>query len=301
MPELFDVIVVGGGPAGLSAATVLARSRRRVVVYDAGNPRNIRSHGMHGYLTREGMRPPEFLRIAREQIAGYGAIFREDTVMSAHPEDDGRFTVSTLRGETARCRMLLLATGVVDKLPCLDGIDAMYGISVHHCPYCDGWEHKDEPIAVYGKGTAGANMALSMLTWSRDVVLCTDGPGELKENDKERLGRQEIRIYEQPVRSLEHTLGSLSAINFADGTCARRTALFFVSENVQRSKLPAELGCRINEKDAVEVDSDQCSSVPGVYVVGDASIDSQYVVIAAAEGAKAGMVINRELQKEDLR
>jgi thioredoxin reductase len=296
----YDVVVVGGGPAGLSAATILARSRRRVLVCDAGNPRNVRSRGVHGFLSREGVLPIELLAIGREQIAQYGVEFLEATVMRVDREDDGSFRVCLMDGREFSCRRILLATGVVDKLPEIAGIEEMYGISVHHCPYCDGWEHRDEPIAVYGRGTDAAKTALAMLTWSADIVLCTDGAARFRGKDKARLQRRSIQVYEQKIQRLSGTGGKLSDIAFADGSTIRRTAMFFVTTPSQRSTLPLQLGCKLNRKGAVETGSEQCSSVPGVYVVGDASHDAQFVAIAAAEGAKAAMSINKEFQKEEL-
>ncbi|HET8547455.1 MAG TPA: NAD(P)/FAD-dependent oxidoreductase [Bryobacteraceae bacterium] len=296
----FDVIVVGGGPAGLSAATVLARSRRRVLVCDAGDPRNVRSRGIHGFLSREGVLPLELLAIAREQIGQYGVEFSENTVMRIAGEAGRSFHVTLLDGREYSCRRILLATGVIDKVPEIPGTEEMYGISVHHCPYCDGWEHRDEPIAVYGRTTEAAKTALAMLTWSKDMVLCTDGGVRFRGKDKARLQKHGIEVYEERIQRLSGTAGKLSEIVFRDGSTIRRSAMFFVPEPTQRSTLPVELGCRLNHRGAVETGRDQCSSVPGVYVVGDASQDAQFVAIAAAEGTKAGMSINKELQKEEL-
>jgi thioredoxin reductase len=296
----YDVVVVGGGPAGLSAATVLARSRRRVLVCDAGNPRNVRSRGLHGFLSREGILPIELLAIAREQIGQYGVEYLEATVMWIDRDGGGSFRVCLMDGREFSCRRVLLATGVVDKLPEIDGIEEMYGISVHHCPYCDGWEHRDEPIAVYGRGTDAAKSALAMLTWSKDVVLCTDGASRFRGKDKARLQQRAIQVYEQKIQRMCGTAGKLSEITFADGSTIRRTAMFFVAAPAQRSTLPVQLGCKLNKKGMVETGPEQCSSIPGVYVVGDASHDAQFVAIAAAEGAKAAMSINKELQKQAL-
>jgi thioredoxin reductase len=296
----YDVIVVGGGPAGLSAATVLVRSCRRVLLCDAGNPRNVRSQAVHGFLSREGIRPLELLMVARAQIAQYGLECLETTVMRVDREEQGGFRVSMLDGRELRCRRVLLATGVVDKVPEIDGIQELYGISVHHCPYCDGWEHRGAALAVYGKGTAAANSALGMLTWSKDVVLCSNGAAALRAKDKARLQKHGIEVYEKKISRLQGTAGKLSEIVFRDGSTLRRSAMFFVSEPAQRSTLPLQLGCRLTRRGAVETGPEQCSSVPGVYVVGDASHDAQFVAIAAAEGAKAAMSINKELQREDL-
>jgi thioredoxin reductase len=160
----WDTIIVGGGPAGLSAALALGRCRRRVLVCDAGLPRNRHSNHLHAYLTRDGMAPAEFLRTAREQLKRYDTIrIVDDEVVDARRADD-LFDVTLTRSDSAQARTLLLATGVIDHVPPIEGIEPLYGKSVHHCPYCDGWEWRDQPIAVYGRGDAkGAGLALMML------------------------------------------------------------------------------------------------------------------------------------------
>jgi thioredoxin reductase len=299
MESRFDVLVVGGGPAGLSAALVLGRSCRKVLVVDAGSPRNSRSCGVHGFITREGCRPSELLAMAREQIAPYGVQFREGTVMSIERADDS-FRATLLDGSTAESRKILFATGVVDRLPPLEGIDELYGTSVHHCPYCDGWEHRDGRIAVFGRGKNGTALALLMKTWSRDVVLCTHGSSRLSGQERQKLLANGIDVYEKHIVRLEGTLGKLERIAFEDGTNIPRTALFFSTGNVQRSELPRSIGCTLTPKGAIRAGRDQRSSCPGIFVAGDAGEDTQYVIVASAEGAKAAMHINAELSQEDL-
>jgi thioredoxin reductase len=293
----FDVIIVGGGPAGLSAAVVLGRCCRRVLVCDAGNPRNAKSRGVHGFLSREGILPGELLKVAREQAAGYGVSMTEGVVASVCA-DSGAFAVSLLDGKQFRARKVLLATGVVDRIPQIDGIEELYGKSVHHCPYCDGWEHKGQPIAVYGKGSGGVALALAMKTWSGDVVLCTD-EARIRTQDKRRLAGQNIEVCQKKIGRLEGKDGDLIRILFEDGTSIPRRALFFSTGNVQRSQIPIDLGCSLNQKGAVQTTRVCATNVPGIYVAGDASFDAQFVAVAAAEGAKAGMAINVALQKED--
>lgn len=294
----YDVIVVGGGPAGLSAALLLARCRRRVLVCDAGNPRNAKSNGIHGFLTRNDVNPSEFHKAAVAEVIGYGAEVCDATVMSVC-ERDGAFDVRLLDETVLRARKVLLATGVVDKLPDIEGIMEFYGKSVHHCPYCDGWEHRDEPLAVYGNSTGGTALSLAMKTWSQDVVLLTNGPARLKAREKEQLVRFGITVYEKRIRRLEGIDGMLRRIFFEDGQSIDRTAIFFSTGNVQRSALPVDLGCALTPKGAVRTTRGQHTSIRGIYVAGDAAKDVQYVVVAAAEGAKAGMAINKELQEED--
>lgn len=295
----FDVVVVGGGPAGLSAALVLGRCCRKVLVVDAGNPRNVRSHGVHGFISREGCKPAELLKITRSQLAPYAITIREGTVMNVSKEHDSAFRVELLDGSVGFSRKILLATGVVDRLPAIEGIDEFYGTSVHHCPYCDGWEHSDGRIAVYGRGRGGTALSLMMKTWSRDVVLCTDGTSRLRATERAALKQHGIDVYENKILRLEGTLGKLERIVFADGATLPRTALFFSTGNVQRSELPQAIGCTLTPKGSVRAGRDQRSSCPGIFVAGDAAEDSHYVIVAAAEGAKAAMHINAELMAED--
>jgi len=282
----------------LSAALVLGRCCRKVLVVDAGNPRNVRSHAVHGFLTRDGLRPTEFLAMARDQLAPYGVECRDGTVMEIDRAGGG-FRAALLDGSHAESRKVLLATGVVDRLPDLEGIEEMYGVSVHHCPYCDGWEHRDGRIAVYGAGKSGSGLAVAMKTWTRDVVMCSDGPSRLTGEFREKLQRNGIDVYERKISRLEGTLGKLERIVFEDGTELPRTALFFGTGNLQRSVLPQSIGCKLTPKGAVRTGRDQRSTCPGIFVAGDAAEDSQYVMVAAAEGAKAAMHINTELIEED--
>jgi thioredoxin reductase len=188
---------------------------------------------------------------------------------------------------------------VVDNVPCWEGIDQFYGTSVHHCPYCDGWEHRDGRIAVHGRGKNGTALSVLMKTWSRDVVFCSDGPARLHAAEREELKNNGIDVYEKKIRRLEGTLGRLERIVFEDGATIDRSGLFFSTGNKQRSSLAKEIGCTLTPKGAVRSGRDQRSSCPGIFVAGDAAEDSHYVIVAAAEGAKAAMHINAELSAED--
>lgn len=282
----------------MSAALVLARCKRRVLVCDVGNPRNARSCGVHGFLSRDGILPANLIRCGREELARYDVEVRKQAVMAACGVSGG-FAVTLRDATVLECRKLLLATGVVDQLPAIKGIDRFYGTSVHHCPYCDGWEHRDTPIAVYGRGSGGAALSLAMKTWSEDVILVSNGAARLSEGDKAKMKRFSIEVYEQKIAGLEGLDGKLERIVLQDGTELRRQALFFSTGNAQRSQLPVDLGCKFNRKGAVTTKRTEESSVPGLWVAGDASHDAQFVVVAAAEGAKAAMAINKALQEED--
>jgi thioredoxin reductase len=298
---MFDVIIVGAGPAGLSAALMLGRCRRRVLVCDTGRPRNAASHALHGYLTRDGLAPREFLAIARRELATYDTVELRDVEILDAECIDGRFRVTMAGGGEARARKLLLATGVVDNLPEIDGFRELYGRSVFHCPYCDGWEVRDQPLAIYGRGDRGLGLSLELTTWSRDLVLCTDGPSEIDGDGRGRLERNGISVRENRVARLEGRDGILERIVFADGSDLRRRALFFTTGQSQRSSLSNQLGCEFNDKGTVRTGKYETTHLSGLYVAGDASRAVQWVVVAASEGAEAAFAINTDLTKEDLR
>ena len=297
---MFDVIIVGAGPAGLSAALILGRCRRRVVIFDAGHPRNAATRSLHGFLTRDGIEPAEFLELAREQLRIYETVeLRETEVTNARRLPDC-FEVALSNGDRVTSRKLLLATGVVDDLPEIEGLADFYGQSVFHCPYCDGWEMRDRPLAVYGRGENGAGLALELILWTSDLVLCTDGPSELTEELSERLARHNIKVNDSKIARLEGTAGSLERIVFTDGEWLSRRGMFFSTGQRQGSELARKLGCQFTEQGCVETGEYEKTDIPGLYVAGDASRLVQLVIVAASEGAQAAFAINKEMMQEDL-
>lgn len=296
----YDVIIVGGGPAGLSAALVLGRCRRRVLVCDTGKPRNAASHGLHNYLTRDGIRPLEFLGKAREDLRPYETVeLKQAEVTNVKRIDEG-FEAKLETGETATSRKLLLATGVTDELPDIQGLSDFYGCSVFHCPYCDGWEVRDQPIAIHGNGENGSGLAMELLLWSGDLVLCTDGPAELTDEQREKLAEKKITVREDKIARLEGEGSQLENIVFANGDRLARRAMFFSSGQHQTSDLAKQLGCQFTDEGCVATGEYETTNVQGLYVVGDASKLVQFVIVAAAEGALAAVAINKELIKEQL-
>jgi thioredoxin reductase len=299
---MYDVIIVGAGPAGLSAALVLGRCRRTVLVCDNGHPRNEASQAMHGYLTRDGMPPLEFLRLAREELEPYTTVeIRDVTVTDARCSERSVFETTLETDETLQSRKLLIATGVRDCVPAIEGISAMYGRSVFHCPYCDGWEVRDTPLAVYGMGDKGYGLSLELTAWSRDILLCTDGPSGIDRKKVARLVRNGIEVREEKVVRLEGKDGILQRIVFDGAPASERRALFFTTGQYQQSALAIRLGCQLNDKGTVRTGRYETTHLRGLYVAGDASRAVQWVVVAAAEGAEAAFAINTDLIKEELR
>lgn len=292
---VYDAIIVGGGPAGLSAALLLGRCRRRVLVCDEGMPRNRRARRMHGYLTRDGIGPGEFLRIARDEIVQYGVEYRRVKAHNARPVAGG-FEVELEGGVRCLARKLLIATGVADQLPAISNISEFYGSSVHHCPYCDGWENRDKRIAVYARKPG---LAFALLTWTSDVILFTDGPARIPRKDRERLVRYGIGVRTEKIARLEGEHGNLRGVVLETGESVERDAMFFSTGQHQACDIAGGLGCMMNRRGTVETNRLEMSSVPGLYVAGDASRDVQLVIVAAAEGAKAAFAINIALQKDD--
>ena len=287
--------MIGGGPAGLSAALVLGRCRRRVLVCDAGHPRNARAQQMHGYLSRDGVSPLELLTIGREELRPYGVEFRHVTVSDVAVAGGG-FDVRLETGERLATRKVLIASGVRDHLPDIDGLDACYGISVHHCPYCDGWEERDRIIAVLGQGTPAVGLALSLKTWSDRIVICSNGRSRMTSKQRAQLKEHDIPVHQEPVARVEHEDGRVRLMRLRDGSDVPCEAVFFSGGQSQQCNFPSKLGCEFTRKGTVKTDHLGQTRVPGLYVVGDASRDVQFVIVAAAEGAKAAVAINKALQ-----
>lgn len=297
----YDVVIVGGGPAGLSAAIVLGRCRRQVLLCDSGEYRNACSDTMHAFIGREGTAPASLRATAREEIAQYSSVGIADVRVTSASRVPAGFDVELADGATVRSRTLLLATGVEDELPPLPGASEFYGNSMFHCPYCDGWEHRDEPIAVYGRGRRGLELALELTVWSDDLVLCTDGSAELDDRARDQLVRNAISLDERRIAELCGQGAQLTGVRFTDGALLPRSTMFFVTEQRERSGLPASLGCAVDVDGTVETEDNESTNVPGLFVAGDVSRQAQLVIVAAAEGAQAGAAINAALLQQDLR
>ena len=278
---------------------MLGRCRRRVLVVGDDTPRNGAAVATHGFFTRDGAAPWALLEASHTELAKYQTVHVERATVIAAVGTRGAFTVTCTDDRTFTGRRLLIATGVVDKLPEIAGIDALYGRSVHHCPFCDAFEYAGRPLAQYGRGHDGVEAAVLLRSWTDDVVLITHGE-TLSPQHRERCRACGVGVREEVVSRLVGQAGVLQRIEFAGGGSLERAALFFSTSQRQRSDLAKDFGCEINSEGTVVTKEYETTNVPGVYVAGDASHRGQKLVIAAAEGALAAMKIHESLWTEDL-
>lgn len=302
---VYDCIVIGAGPAGLSAALFLARYRRRVLTFHNSSPRNLYSHGVHGFLGHHGITPKELLARGRDEVTTHGGLVIEGCVTKAEKVGDELFRVTTGDEEaghelaTFEARRLLLATGLRDLTPDCPGFRELYGVTVFHCPDCDGFEVTGKRVAVLGSGRETVGFTLNLLTWTDKLTLITDGRGEeLTHEHHSKLAEFDIPVTDNRITRLDGDMEAhkLSRVCFDDGTALECDALFFNLGTIPASTLHETLGCRLDEEcGLVWVDEEQQTSVAGVYAAGDLTPRSQLAVVAAAEGAMAAIHIHKSL------
>ena len=290
----WDCIVVGAGPAGLSAALTLGRARRRVLVLDSGAPRNFAAHAMHGVLGHDGLDPAALRARGEEELGRYGIAVRAAEPAAASVIAGG----IELDGE--RARTLILATGLLDATPAIDGFDAIYGISAHTCPYCDGWEHRDTRLAVLAPVPGGgAHLGRLLRQWSGDVVVLTGGGPGVDAAEEDALAAVGVPVVREPVERFAARDGRLTAIELTGRPPLERDALFFHVGLEPRTALAAALGCTLGEGGFVTAaEDDRRTSVDRVYAAGNCVDPRQNVPMAVADGTRAGVAVNVRLVEE---
>ncbi|MFE9027886.1 NAD(P)/FAD-dependent oxidoreductase [Streptomyces iakyrus] len=303
MTEKYAVVVIGGGTAGLSAALVLGRARHRTLVIDAGEPRNAPAAHMQGYLSRDGIPPAEFLAVGREEIARYGVDLVRDRVVEVEKGED--FTVVSAGGRSVRARRLVVATGLKDELPAVPGVAERFGRDVLHCPFCHGWEVRDQPFGVLATSPASVHQALMVSQWSKDVrfFLHTVAEEELSDEDLRRLAAAGVDVVPGEVAELVTEDDRLTGVRLTDGTTHPRSVLFTAPRAVPRTGLLERLGAELHETPFGAypvVDATGLTTVPGVWAAGNAIGFSEQVVHAASGGYRAASAIVGDLLMTDL-
>ena len=280
----WDCIVVGAGPAGLNAALVLGRARWRVLVLDHGSPRNYATHEMHGVLGHDGLDPADLRARGRAELMRYGVEVTTLEVQDAKVLD-GAVRV-TCAGRIELTRTVLLATGMLDELPDIPGFADVWGTSAHTCPYCDGFEHRDEGLAVLAAGDRGEHLALLLRQWSDDVVLLSHGPHNLAADQLARVQAVGVPVIETPVVGLESDDGRLRRVRLGDGQTLRRDALFFYIGWRLRNDLARALGCELRDDGSIAVDANQATTVDRVYAAGNCPNPERWCRLPPAVGLR---------------
>lgn len=300
MRENYDAAIVGGGAAGLSAALVLGRSCRSVVLFDDGRPRNSVADRMHGFLSREGTPPGELLAIARSQLQQYHSVELVEGHVSAAERGDDRFVVQTAEGQRCTVRKIVLATGVYDELPAIEGLQEQWGRTVFVCPYCDGWEMRSKRIAVAGKGDKAVELAQELWQWTDDLAVCFQGEREGLNDLHERWLRA-VKPAQHEAAIVRLAQNGRLEIAFSDGTNEACDALFMSAPLRPRYPLVEMLGCTLKSDGQIETDDRGRTGIRGVYAAGDVVTSVHQVTLAAASGACAAMAVNEDLLEEEVR
>ncbi len=298
MKKEFEVIIIGGSYAGLSAAMALGRSLRQVLVIDSGHPCNRFTPHSHNFITHDGETPAEIARQARQQVERYDTVhFHEGFAMKGWKTKAG-FEVKTQAGEVFFGKKLIFATGLRDVLPDLLGLSECWGKTVIHCPYCHGYEVRKQPTAILGNGDYGYDFSKLISQWTDDLTLLTNGKSTLSEQQSEKLKKHGIHIVETEISHFEQTAGKLQAVVFKDKTSLLLHAMYLRSNAVQHTEIPAQLGCELTEMGLLKVDMMQKTTVPGVFACGDNMTMGRAVAAAVATGMLAGAVVNKMLAEE---
>ncbi|MGJ6966683.1 FAD-dependent oxidoreductase [Streptosporangium sp. G11] len=305
----YDVVVVGGGAAGLSGALTLARARRSVLVIDAGRPRNAPASHVHSYLARDGVPPSELAAAGRAEVTGYGGEIVEGEVVAAERLDAGGFRVVLEGGSSVVADRLLVTTGLIDELPQVPGLAERWGREVLHCPYCHGWEVRDQAIGILATGPLAIHQALLWRQWSKDVTLFSHTAPEFGEEEREQLAARDIAVVDGRVTALEVADDRLTGVRLADGRVISRQALVVAPRFTARSGVLTGLGLETTDLEMgghvvgsyIAADPSGATALPGVWVAGNVTSLTEQVIGAAAAGGRAAAMINADLVAEETR
>ncbi|MDQ1167992.1 NAD(P)/FAD-dependent oxidoreductase [Flavobacterium sp. SORGH_AS_0622] len=297
--KTFEVIIIGGSYSGLSAAMSLGRSLRQVLVIDSGLPCNRQTPHSHNFITQDGEKPAVISAKAKLQVELYKTVHFYNGLATKAIKSEAGFEISTESGEIFTSRKVLFATGVKDLIPKINGFAECWGISVLHCPYCHGYEVKNEKTAIIANGEIAFDFAKLISNWTKDLRLCTNGKSTLTFEQTQILQQHNVQIFEQEIDSFEHTKGYIENIIFKNQEKVAVKAIYARPPFEQHCHLPKDLGCEINEQGLLKVDVMQKTNIPGVYASGDCTTQMRSVAIAVSTGSFAGAVINKDLIDED--
>lgn len=294
----FDVIIIGGSYSGLSAGMALGRSLRKVLIIDDGKPCNRQTPHSHNFLTHDGRTPKEIATLARQQVEKYDTVsFFNGLAVDGGKTETG-FTIKVASGETFSAKKLIFATGVKDIMPAIPGLSECWGITVLHCPYCHGYEVKNETTGILSNGDEGFEFAALISNWTKDLTLLTNGASTLTADQLNKLDKHQIKVVEKVIEKLEHANGRLQQVIFKDGTTLAPTALYTRVPFTQHCAIPEALGCEITTDGYIKIDAMQKTSIPGVFACGDNTTRMRTVSGAVGTGTMAGAVANREIIME---
>ncbi len=295
----FDVIIIGGSYAGLSAGLALGRALRRVLIIDSGKPCNRQTPHSHNFLTHDGETPKAIWEKARAQVEKYDTITFYNGLATTGTKTETDFSITTEHGDTFLATKLLFASGISDQMPKISGFADCWGISVIHCPYCHGYEVRNEATGILYNGDMALEFSKLINHWTKDLTLFSNGPTTLTPEQQQKLESHQIRLVEKEVEAIEHHKGYLSHVVFKDGSKLAFKALYAKIPFVQHSEIPAQLGCELNEHGFIKADAFQKTTVPGIYVCGDSCTMMRSVSNAVATGTMAGAMLNKELIDEE--
>lgn len=297
---MYDCVIVGGGPAGLNAALVLGRARKTVALFDNNQPRNGVTHASHGYLTRDGIEPAEFRRIAYEEVLKYPTVHHwQDEVTEIRSLGQG-FEIRTMAGKQVQARKAILAAGLKESFPDIKGLREFYGKSLFNCPFCDGWELRDQPLVIISEEPGILHAVKLLYNWSKDLIVCTNGHALFDDNQVNWLDSKGIQVIATPIEALLGRDGQLEQVAFADGTSIARSGGIIKPQWVSNALFAHQLGCKTTDIGGIVTDAMGRSTVPGLYAAGDAAyVGASQLIFAAASGSRAAMGAIADLIEED--
>ncbi|MCM3631804.1 MULTISPECIES: NAD(P)/FAD-dependent oxidoreductase [Paenibacillus] len=297
---LYDCAIIGGGPAGLNAALVLGRAKRKVIVLDSGKPRNRVAHESHGYLTRDGIKPAEFRKIANEEIHRYPSVETMQAEVESVSRTKNGFELRLVSGEIIPARKLLLAAGIKEVLPNITGIHEFYGKSLFSCPFCDGWEHRDQPLVLVSDTPHLFHSIKLLYNWSKQLTVCTNGKQILEEEQLNQLRERGIPVIEQSIAAFIGSDGKLEKVRFTDGSQIECSGGMVATQLSANLSFQEELGYESTEMGGIVTDPMGKTTAEGVFAAGDAAyVMPSQLIIAAASGSKAGAAVLADLIEEE--